>query len=302
MSKGRATKSYTGQPRLQRQYRLQGLNSPDQMLVTECALKNKLSIGDLPHREKSRLQDSYIHAELDQIQKMMRAPKKIIDVYNKYFNVNNTNHVETIFFMVAPSLINRGLPAIYRLAIVQNLESGKSDNYSISLHSIVNGKHDSFLFLARLDNKPDTVHVYNHKVKMGHPHMHLWTENPNDYQKQGYPEKVIPTVGPEELPEEIADSVSMGITHIMKMANIDGKVELYKKNMTIIEVAAQLSISLPFHSSQDCRQVLQQVEKARNSNKCPAKTESIVKKVDPDVRPGAPPIHKPNEKAKPLLK
>ena len=112
--------------------------------------------------------------------------------------------------MVSPQLQNTGLPTIYRLSVSRYVDNPQ--HYSISLHAVVGGCVDGFLFLGRFDNnnecnhivKPDKAVLKNdiqftltagnsmtnqHFHEIGFPHIHLADAN---YACGSIPEKVTP--------------------------------------------------------------------------------------------------------------
>lgn len=134
-------------------------------------------LSNIPiHVQKVNLQSYYFPFTGEELDAMMHAPKVIIDRWHEAFATETEVLHKTDFYAVAPNpfmvglnrqeslysgnyalLTKTYLPILYRFSVIRNTK--KKDHYSISVHGIVGGKEDGWLFLGRLDNgEQDTMH------------------------------------------------------------------------------------------------------------------------------------------------
>ena len=145
---------------------------------------------------------------------------------------------------------NTGLPTIYRLSVSRYVDNPQ--HYSISLHAIVGGCVDGFLFLGRFDNnnecnhivKPDKAVLKNdiqftltagnsmtnqHFHEIGFPHIHLADAN---YACGSIPEKVTP-----KFVEKCKNNnFEENIEYIMHLFGISHYHNFYKQDEKLLTV------------------------------------------------------------------
>ena len=123
-----------------------------------CKIPADYRLSNLPVlSEKRSMQDYHFEYTNEQLRGMCKTPKVIIDKFCNSFTSSQGIIERTSFYMIAPSSPSN-IPSLYRLSITTS--PSEPEHYSISLHAIVGGKEDGWLFLGRFDN--DTVEP--HKI------------------------------------------------------------------------------------------------------------------------------------------
>ena len=129
-----------------------------------CQLPSDFSLANLPVTvEKSCLQNYYFPFSQEQLGKMFLTPKIIVDRWHTTFVNDSEIMHKTSFYAVAPFAKAKdendvNVPEIYRFSVSRS--ESNSEHYSISLHAIVGGKEDGWLFVARLDNNNSGKHDF----------------------------------------------------------------------------------------------------------------------------------------------
>ena len=123
-----------------------------------CKVPTEYRLSNLPVLiEKRSMQDYHFDYTNEQLRDMYKTPKIIIDKFCGSFTSSAGLIQRTSFYMIAPSS-QENIPSLYRLSIATCPQ--EPEHYSISMHAIVGGKADGWLFLGRLDS--DTVEP--HKI------------------------------------------------------------------------------------------------------------------------------------------
>lgn len=128
-----------------------------------CKIPQYYTLSNLPVlSEKRSMQDYHFTYTDEQLKNMYKTPKIIVDMFCSSFNSNLGTMYRISFFAVAPNA-QSNIPSIYRFSIVIN--ESTPEHYSISLHGIVGGKEDGWLFLGRLDNAKDSHLIDDESLK-----------------------------------------------------------------------------------------------------------------------------------------
>lgn len=106
--------------------------------------------------EKRSMQEYYFKYNSLQLKNMYQTPKIIVDKFYNSFSTSSGIVYRTSFYAVAPHA-QRDIPSLYRLSITTC--SNNPEHYNISLHAIVGGKEDGWLFLGRFDNDTTEAHL-----------------------------------------------------------------------------------------------------------------------------------------------
>ena len=129
-----------------------------------CQVPSDFTLANLPVTvEKSCLQNYYFPFSQEQLGKMFLTPKIIVDRWHTTFVYYDEVMHKTSFYAIAPLAKAKdkndvSVPEIYRFSISRS--ESNSEHYSISLHAIVGGKEDGWLFIARLDNNNAGKHDF----------------------------------------------------------------------------------------------------------------------------------------------
>lgn len=139
-----------------------------------CRFPQDYHLSNLPiHIERSCMQNYHIPFTNEQLGQMVTSPKIIIDRWHNSFVFDNQVMHRTSFYAIAPNgfeedlsstnsyppFLNQSyIPVLYRFSVSQNIRN--KSHFSISVHAIVGGKEDGWLFLARLDNNSKTPHNF----------------------------------------------------------------------------------------------------------------------------------------------
>lgn len=123
-----------------------------------CKIPADFRLSNLPVlTEKSSLQDYHFQYSSEQLKNMYKTPKRIVDKFYSSFSSSMGLMQRTSFYMVAP-YAEKDIPSIYRLSVAHS--ASDPDHYTISMHAIVGGREDGWLFLGRFDN----ASVEPHKI------------------------------------------------------------------------------------------------------------------------------------------
>ncbi len=123
-----------------------------------CKMPSDYMLSNIPVLcEKRSMQDYHFNYSNEQLKNMCKTPKVIIDKFCSSFVTSSGIIQRTSFYLIAPNA-QQNIPQLYRLSITTSKDD--EEHYNISMHAIVGGKVDGWLFLGRLDN--DTVEP--HKI------------------------------------------------------------------------------------------------------------------------------------------
>lgn len=129
------------------------------MTEKNVELPHNYTLSNIPVYMESRYMQKY-HFEFNnwQLKNMYTTPKVIIDKWHSTFITEEGVVHRTSFFAVAPKAETQyGIPRLYRFSVTR--KQNDDQHYSISVHAIVGGKDDGWLFLGRLDNgDPNLIH------------------------------------------------------------------------------------------------------------------------------------------------
>ena len=93
----------------------------------------------------------------EQLREMFATPKIIIDTHYNFVADSSGKRPRTSFFAIAPhAKAHMGIPLLYRFSVL--VDTNNPNHYSISMHAIIGGKEDGWLFLGRLDNDDTSPH------------------------------------------------------------------------------------------------------------------------------------------------
>ncbi len=121
-----------------------------------CKVPSDYSLANLPVlTEKRSMQDYHFEYSCEQLREMYKTPKVIVDKFYGSFCTSSGVVERTSFYAVAPNAA-KDVPSIYRFSIATN--SVDDGHYAISMHGIVGGKEDGWLFLGRLDSGTVEAH------------------------------------------------------------------------------------------------------------------------------------------------
>lgn len=122
-----------------------------------CEIPSDYLLSNLPVlREKRSMQEYYFKYSNLQLKNMYQTPKIIVDKFYNSFSTSSGIVYRTSFYAVAPHA-PKDIPSLYRLSITTSLKN--PEHYNISLHAIVGGKEDGWLFLGRFDNDTTEAHL-----------------------------------------------------------------------------------------------------------------------------------------------
>ena len=219
--------------------------------IRKVKTPDEYALSNLPiSKERALMQDYHFCFSQGDLKQMVTSPKVLID--QKHLNLISRKQLvsKTNFFMVSPQLQNTGLPTIYRLSVSRYVDNPQ--HYSISLHAVVGGCVDGFLFLGRFDNnnecnhivKPDKAVLKNdiqftltagnsmtnqHFHEIGFPHIHLADAN---YACGSIPEKVTP-----KFVEKCKNNnFEENIEYIMHLFGISHYHNFYKQDEKLLTV------------------------------------------------------------------
>ncbi len=115
-----------------------------------CKMPSDYMLSNIPVLcEKRSMQDYHFNYSNEQLKNMYKTPKIIIDKFCSSFVTSSGIIQRTSFYLVAPKA-PKDIPQLYRLSITTS--NVDEEHYNISMHAIVGGKVDGWLFLGRLDN------------------------------------------------------------------------------------------------------------------------------------------------------
>lgn len=200
--------------------------------------------------EYANLQRYHVNFSKDELLKMLRSPKVVIDRQHSSFEFQKSIMNRTSFVAVAPHLFNENLPCLYRLSIARELRH--PEHYSVSMHAIISGLADGYLFLGRIDNNTARFHLgaatVGRKFTIKHangetsvvsgtsseeaipfPHIHL--ANPK-YVPGDIPEQCEPMIFSDKKPENISESLE----HMMGLTSIQSKPKFYNQNVSLKKI------------------------------------------------------------------
>lgn len=201
-----------------------------------CMFPQHYSLANLPvNVERASMQSYHIPFSREQLGAMFTAPKVVIDRWHNTYVYNGEVMHRTSFYLIAPNpfktplaksdeeisnkdpLLNQTeLPILYRFSVSRNLKN--KEHYSISMHAILGGKEDGFLFLARLDNNTHQPHDFlSDKTQNGaflKRHAAVPVDNPNEKQQK------IMQVFAEMTGSETGDEICRGIMHRIAFPHI----------------------------------------------------------------------------------
>ena len=130
------------------------LNKKNSVLPYDYCLSNIPLLS-----EKKNLQCYHFEFTPGQLGQMFKTPKKIVDRWYNTFETMDGVVLRSSFFAVAPKAnVDDGIPQLYRFSITQNLKH--PSNYNITMHAVVGGAEDGWLFLGRLDDASDYPHAF----------------------------------------------------------------------------------------------------------------------------------------------
>lgn len=211
-------------------------------------LTNKCRISNLPvNYEKYNMQMYHFDFSHGDLKQMVNTPKVAFDRYHKNFMANGELVSKSFFILAAPQIEGMHLPTVYRLGISRYIDD--PEHYSISIHAIVGGREDGWLFLARLDNNTKNEHVIKECVKeqilgdgiivddmcpspcknlteksrfhvIPYPHLHRADAN---CQAGVQPEKLVPLY----IDKCKGKTFEQNIQYMMQLFNIQSKVLFY---------------------------------------------------------------------------
>ena len=122
-----------------------------------CEVPSDYLLSNLPVLcEKRSMQEYYFKYSSLQLKNMYQTPKIIVDKFYNSFSTSSGIVYRTSFYAVAPHA-QKDIPSLYRLSITTC--SNNPEHYNISLHAIVGGKEDGWLFLGRFDNDTTEAHL-----------------------------------------------------------------------------------------------------------------------------------------------
>lgn len=127
-------------------------------------LTKNCKISNLPvNYEKYNMQTYHFEFSHGDLRQMVNTPKVAFDRYHKNFTANGELVSKSFFILAAPQVGGMDLPVVYRLGVSRYVDD--PEHYSISIHAIVGGREDGWLFLARLDNNTKNEHVIKECVQ-----------------------------------------------------------------------------------------------------------------------------------------
>ncbi len=243
------------------------------------SITNGCKISNLPLKlEKSLMQCYHFNYSQEDLKTMVTSPKILFDRYHQNFLFDGELVSKSYFFMISPQAINEDLPIIYRMSVARYVDDPV--HYSISMHAIVGGRVDGWLFLARLDNNNKNEHIIKpeqpilktnddimnlknltptknlreeHKFKtIAYPHLHRADAS---YEPGIQPEKLVPV----HLDKCVNNTISQNIAYLMNLFKIQNKPMFQETDITI-------------------EKLIEKVEKEfinNNSNTTPDSTEII---------------------------
>lgn len=127
-------------------------------------LTKNCKISNLPvNYEKYNMQTYHFDFTHGDLKQMVTTPKVAFDRYHKNFTASGELVSKSFFILAAPQVEGMDLPVVYRLGISRYVDD--PEHYSISMHAVVGGREDGWLFLARLDNNTKNEHIIKETVK-----------------------------------------------------------------------------------------------------------------------------------------
>lgn len=216
----------------------------------------RFSLSNVPTLvEYANLQRYHINFTKDELLKMLRSPKIVVDRQHSSFEFQRSVMNRTSFVAVAPHLVNESLPCLYRLSIARELKN--PEHYSISMHAIISGLADGYVFLGRIDNNNSRFHLgaaaAERKFTIKHangettvisgnssekaipfPHIHLASPA---YIAGDIPEQCEPMMFSGKGPESISDSLD----HMMGLTSVQRKPRFYNQNVSLRQVLYDFS-------------------------------------------------------------
>ena len=262
-------------------YRDLELNEID-IPIRKVVMPKGYKISNIPHtKERATMQDYHFSFSEGDLYQMIKSPKVVID--KKHMNIMSRGKIvsKTNFFMVAPQVENMGLPVLYRLSAARYLDNPA--HHSISMHAIVGGCIDGFLFLGRLDNNTEGNHIikpekpilkngepiiriadcdmleeYYHTIPF--PHIHTATAR---YKLGDIPEKSVP----EYVSNCKNNSFKQNIEYMMKKYGISHYTHLYYQDALLADVLKEVKQETILREKRNSRDLIKEIVQSEMQDK-----------------------------------
>lgn len=271
--------------------------------IRNWPLTKKCKISNLPNNtEKYLMQTYHFNFSHGDLEKMVTTPKVAFDRYHKNFTSNGELVSKSFFTLAAPQVENMDLPVVYRFSVSRYVDDPQ--HYSISVHAIVGGREDGWLFLARLDNNTKNEHIVKGDIKamlkteedvieqikpcpasnlsekgrfhvIPYPHIHRADSN---CEKGIQPEKLVP-IYVEKCKDK---SFEQNIQYMMQLFNIQSSTMFCKNDEFLEDVLAKSKKHISTEKTKDATSFVNSIilmEKTHGRNVGDIGSDEIVKHI-----------------------